>query len=386
MDSGDAHTLTKIAVFCICMSMIVTIMVSVYVNGTGDYDYDTIEYYQSQLYDYTGGQLVNATPWMLTAVYTPATPGAYDTADELKAHTDPDGWLYGSSITGYSYIGEATGVRLDKDYKSNQYLTVGTPYNYDYKVGEETWHDVGDSAIRFLTRGTSGVDDVIAGLKKLGLVNESSRPGYNYYSGTANNWNYTGYRYVFDPMLPFSSGASSKDGTLSIVWYSFDNESGISGGLQIYKNGRTPSTDDTILLAQYSASDIIAGYQSSSGYATTYDFDFDGTHLNLSIGFDYDAVSKYGSLRAAWDEGAWDMAISSASAGNYFDVENSNAFSATAGTAFDTFIQIYTFQYYEFEGEDSWVNIFLWLLIGLPMTMALLLITMRTIGGVFKIF
>ena len=78
------------------------------------------------------------------------------------------------------------------------------------------------------------------------------------------------------------------------------------------------------------------------------------------------------------------MAIASASAGNFFDVENSNAFSVTAGSAFDTFIKIYTFDYPEF--ENGWVNFIMWLLVGLPMTMGLLFITLRLVGGVFKIF
>ena len=78
------------------------------------------------------------------------------------------------------------------------------------------------------------------------------------------------------------------------------------------------------------------------------------------------------------------MAISSASAGNFFDVENSNSFTNTAGSMIDTFIQIYTFSYPEF--KEPWVNVILWILVGLPMTMAMLLVTMRLVGGIFKIF
>ena len=78
------------------------------------------------------------------------------------------------------------------------------------------------------------------------------------------------------------------------------------------------------------------------------------------------------------------MAISSASAGNFFDVENSNTFSVTAGTMFDTFIEIYTFEYPKF--DEPWIDVILWLLVGLPMSLAMLCLTMRVVGGVFKIF
>ena len=79
------------------------------------------------------------------------------------------------------------------------------------------------------------------------------------------------------------------------------------------------------------------------------------------------------------------MAISSPSAGNFFDVENTSTFTNTAGNMIDTFVQIYTFQVPEFE-NDPWANVILWLMCGLPMTFGMLLITSRLVGGVFKIF
>lgn len=373
MDSGDANTLVKIAVFCLTFSIVSTAICSVFAAGSGDYDYDVIKGYQQELSEFTGGNLVNDTPWVLTAVYTPWIPQIQSQGQDIADHIDPDGWLYGDSITSYSEIGKAADISLSSSNKSNQKLSIGTPYDYSYRSGEEWWNGGNDYGIvllapsiaQFLTGGKSG-------------------DGYIYTSGTANNWNYTGYRYVFDPTLPFSNGASSKDGSLSIVWYDFDGESGLSGGLVIY--GSKDKSNQTVVLADYSASDIIAGYQTSNGYASTYDFVFDGTHLNLSIKFNPDVLTQYSSLRAAWDAGAWTMSISSASAGNYFDVENSNAFTTTAGGMLETFIEIYTFDYPEFSGENEWVNVILWLIVGLPMTLGMLLITLRTVGGIFKIF
>lgn len=374
MDGGDASTLTKIAIFCITFSMISTMLCAVFASGTGDYDYDAIKYYQSELSEFSGGNLVNDTPWVLTSVMTPFVPGEYGA--DIENHIDSDGWLYGTSIA-YAEIGKASNISLSTTQKSNQKLSVGDPYSYNYKTGEEWWKGAVDVATNLFQTETWAF---IKGLNTLGVYEGD---GYTYNSGNASNWNYTGYRYVFDPTLPFSDSTSSKDGSLSIVWYDYDNESGISGGLVIYGSN---NEDDTVILADYSASDIIAGYQVSNGYATTYDFNFDGTHLNLSVKFNPDAIQTYGSLRAAWDAGAWTMAISSASAGNYFDVDNSNAFTTTAGTMFDTFIQIFTFDYPKFQGEGQWANIVLWLLVGLPMTMGLLCVTMRTVGGIFKVF
>lgn len=369
---GDDATLIKVAVFGITMSIMATCMVAWYAAGSPDYDYDTINAYRNQLTDFTGGALVNDTPWVLTHVYTPFDPRYVDDED-VPDHIDSDGWLYGREVTTYADLNKSADIHLDKDKKSSTLLTVGDPYSYRYQDGKEWWNGGNDFGITIM-------DPAV--VKFFGDVfnQDTSDTGYIYRSGSANNWSYQGYRYTFDPTLPFSNGASSKDGTLSVVWYDTGSDTGISGALEVYGS----QNNNTVLLAHYSASDIIAAYQSNDGYAQVYDFDFNGTHLNLSVRFNPNVFATYGSLWAAWNDGAWSMAISSASAGNFFDVENSNAFTITAGSMFDTFVQIYTFDYPKF--DDTWIDVILWLLIGLPMSIAMLCITMRVVGGVFKVF
>lgn len=372
-DGGSDRTLIKIAIFGITMSIMATCMVTWFAAGTSDYDYDTIQAYRNDLTTFSGNSLVNDTPWVLTGAYTPFNPSVVSDSD-IPNHIDPDGWLYGESLA-YSEIGKAADIRLDKDYKSNQLLSVGDPYDYEYRNGKTWWNGGNDFGITVID------PKVVQFFSWRFGQGVNPDEGYVMETGSANNWVYSGIRYTFDPTLPFSNGSSSKDGTLSLVWYDTGSDTGLSGGLEIY-GGRGGSSQ--VLLAHYSASDIIAAYQSNGGYAQVYDFDFDGTHLNLSIRFDPTVFKTYSSLRDAWDDGAWSMAISSASAGNFFDVENSNTFSVTAGTMFDTFIEIYTFEYPKF--DEPWVDVILWLLVGLPMSLAMLCLTMRVVGGVFKIF
>lgn len=379
-DNSEAHTLIVIAVFCITVSVLSTCLVAMYVGGSGDYDYDTINAYRSELVDFSGGQLVNDNPWVLNGVYTPFTPGTI--ADEdIPDHIERDGgrttgWLFGEKISNYQYLGEVADIKLDPNQKSNQLLTVGDPLNYEYRNGRSWWNGGNEYGI---TVFDPGVVKFFANLVGQG-DNISENYGYETVTGSANNWNYTGYRYTFDPVLPFDSQASSKDGRLSLVWYQIPGDTGLSGALEIYAD----KNHEQIKLGRVSASDIINTFRSSEGYVQTFDFDFEGTHLNLTIRFDPTVYNSYSSLQQAWDAGAWSMAISSASAGNFFDVENSNSFNVTAGSAFDTFIQIYTFDYPHF--EDSWVEFIMWILVGLPMTMGMLFITMRLVGGVFKIW
>ena len=74
------------------------------------------------------------------------------------------------------------------------------------------------------------------------------------------------------------------------------------------------------------------------------------------------------------------MAISSLSAGNFFDVENSGAFDMSAGSLIDTFIKVFTF---ELPGTSSpWVDLVLWILVVLPMSLALAFIALRLMSSV----
>lgn len=375
-DGGDAHTLVKIAVFCITFSIVSTAMVTWYIQGSSDYDYDTLGAYKSQFAEFSGGQLVNDTPWVLTNVYTPFVYGSVsdeDIEDHIEYDNGRGGWLFGERIDDYADLNKATDIHLDRNQKSNQLLTVGNPTDYRYFNGKEWWAGGNDY----------GID--LSGVGRF-LVNTFTDDDTTHYgdiavSGQANNWNYTGYRYTFDPTLPFKNETSSRDGRLSLVWYDTTDDTGLSGALEIYGSDGS----EQVLLGHYSAYEIVQAFRSSMGYVQTFDFNFQGTHLNLTIRFNPNVYSSYASLLSAWDAGAWTMAISSASAGNFFDVENSNAFSSTAGSMFDTFISIFTFKTPTFEDNPA-INTIIWLLVGLPMTIALLCVTMRAVGGVFRIF
>lgn len=384
MGLGDDNQLMKVAVFCIAFSIISTVLASMYILGNGDYDYDTLSGYRNDLVEFSGGQLVNDTPWVLTGVYTPFTPGTIPDS-EINNHIEYDngrttGWLYGEKITNYPGLNEAVDIKLDPNKKSNQLLTVGNPYSWEYRGEKEWWAGNNQFGIDI-----SGAGDVARNIWGFFTNQDPDEidPNYRYTTetGTANNWNYTGYRYVFDPTLPLSSGGSVVDGRLSLVWYDIRTDTGLSGALEIYAD----SNHEQILLGRISSTEILSAFQTTSGYSSIFDFKFEGTTLNLVIRFLPTVYNTYNSLKEAWDAGAWSMAISSPSAGNFFDVENSNAFTATAGTAFDTFIDIFTFKTPEFT-DEPWVAVILWLMCGLPMTLGMLCVTMRLVGGVFKIF
>lgn len=358
--SGD-QILIRIAVFGITVSILCTILISALVVDatSGDYSYDEVSEYRADLVDFSGETMLNQSPWVLTHVYTP-----WDPSTDPASHTDADGWLYGEDVE-YDYTGKAADIRLDSGQKSSVALTYTEDVStYRVVSGTKWWYYEGHRNI--FESAASWISDVVSNF---------SDP-YEYENRTASQWNYTGYRYVFDPTLPFTSGSASDhvstvDGALSLVWYTYNGQEGLSGGLDIYGG--------EVLLASYSATDIVADYDSTSGYATTYDFNFQGTHLTLSVRFDQDVIEAGTTLMQAWTEGDWSMAISSLSAGNFFDIDNSNAFSVTAGSMIDTFIQIFTFDVPSI--DNPWMDLIMWLIVALPMMVALLCITLRLVNG-----
>ncbi len=353
---GDDGLLVKIAIFGFAMSLICTAGFAILLQPSSDYSYDEIQEGRNQLISFSGQSMINQTPWKLTHVYTPWHEG-------LEEKVDTDGWLYGDELE-WSSVGKYADIRLNTEWKSSTMLTY-SDVTYTGQTGWK-WYAPGSGTVagKLLTPIYS-IYTALGGKSDPRVYGDIN----------THTWNYTGARYVFDPTLPFSNdgdeGLKSADGSLSIVWYDYNNQEGLSGGLVVYGGD--------ILIANYSATDIIADYNTTSGYATVYDFDFGGTVLTLSIRFDQTAIEEGMNLMQAWSLGKWSMAISSPSAGSFFDIDGSSSFTVTAGNMISTFMKIYTLQVPAFENE--WANVILWILVGLPMTLAMLCITLKLVNG-----
>lgn len=353
-ESGNDQILIKIAVFGLTFSLMATMALTVLWQGDGDYNYDEIQGYRDDLIKFSGESMINQSPWVLTHVYTP-----WISTDGIENHLDENDWLYGQEISDYPYLNKSANIRLDPTQKSTVPITVSeyTP-TYEYVEGFKWWADPTEWWFPI----TWPVGEFFGG-----DPNE-------YAIGEASVWNFTGYRFVFDATLPYQEEGtvSHRDDSLSIVWYDYGGQEGISGGLQLYKG--------SVLLSSYSALDIVADYQTTSAYATTYEFMFDNTPLTLSIRFDPDVIENGIPLMQAFSQGSWSMAISSLSAGNFFDIENSISFTATAGSMIKTFTEIYTFKSPNI--SNPFASAIVWLLVGLPMTLAMLCITLRLVSAV----
>lgn len=386
--SGDDQVLIRIAIFGVAMSVMCTAMITVIFADdlNGDYTFDEIQEYRQELSEFTGESMLNQTPWKLVSVYTP-----WLVEYGYEDHIDDDGWLYGSSVTDYPYLGKVEGIKLDPEQKSSRLIGVSEEtYKYLIEQGDYIDEAFESDAATYLFWLFDKLNAPYSNLYQFlgtdqqtiahqGLTNLADIIGLDttiYGTGNAHAWNYTGYRYVLDPCLPIqiddSNRTSVVDGSLSVVWYSYNGQEGLSGAIDIYGGD--------VLLASYSATDIVTAYNTSSGHATHYDFDFGGTTIDLYIQFDEAAIQSGIPLMQAWTTGQWSMAISSLSVGNFLDIDNSTSYATTGGNMVKTFIQIYTLSLPNIDNE--WMNIVLWLLVGLPMTLAMALITLKIMEAV----
>ena len=371
---GNDGLLLGVAVFCTVMSLVSTLLISALLPSLAlGYSYDDVQSAREEVVSFTGDTMTNVTPWELTAVYTPYQVGS-------AYNVDDDGFLYGSSITGYSEIGKHAYIKLDPEKKSSTTLDNGkTTVTETRTLVKPIYVKTGPIGLAALY-GQFKLGEWVEGFADFTGLDVSYDPDVFTTKTTTSEyqtWQYTGYRYLFDPMLPIDySGqgddkTSAVDGSLSIVWYKNPLGEGLSGGLVIYDK-------DQVIISNYAASDIISDYNTTSAKATKYNFVFEGITLQLNILFDEEVLNESIPLEEAWTKGKWTMAITSPSAGNFLDLKNSTSFTSSLGDMVNTFIDIYTF---DVPNVDNWFyELVLWLLVVFPAELALLLFLKSVFG------
>lgn len=371
---GDDTLQMRLLLWGTMMSLMVSILCPILtpVTPTG-YTLDEIYDQRAGLELYTGQSMINQAPFVLQHVYTPYTVGEpYRTTEE--------GWLYGSELVdenddpywvfdGENQLdGQHTVVKLDPAMKSQTPLFTGTETDItEYRtldfLGGGFWQSVTEGVMRFV-----------------GLLRPIAAAGTDteewYYSietKTYPTWNFSGYRYEFDPMLRINTenGTSTKavdDAKLSIVWYDLDGQEGISGGLVLYNN------KTNAILANYTAAEIVSGYNALRSDASLFYLNFDGILVNMWVRFDPDVVINNLDLSQAFSEGKWTIAFTCASADTYLDLQNSNSFTASLGSMIDTYIKLFTLDLPNLPLE--W-NLVLWILCVMPLGLAMILFLSR---------
>lgn len=359
-DNSSDSLIFRMAIYCAVIFITINALFAALLPAaTSGYDYDDFIKARDEVMAFTGDSMVNSTPWKLEAVYT-----AYQPGNEYAV--DSSGFLYGSSVVSYAGIGSSI-FKMDHNQKS--YKTL------DQKSESV---EVTEKNVKWIYSQQAGPLKWIALPIATAIANITDNDIDVYTTTTSQAeypaWDHSGYRFYLKPMLPFRDGetSSSTDGGLSIVWYRTNSGiEGISGGLVLYDTNRA-------IVGNVSAIDIISDYNTSSALATKYDFVFEGTHLNLNIRFDPEVLSGSIPINQAWTDGAWSLAITSESAGNFLDLKNSNSFTSSLGSMIETFQQIFFFDVPNI--DNPLYSVLLWVFCVLPGEIALMLFLKSVFG------
>lgn len=293
--------------------------------GDGDFlntyaSENTMNDLSNSYFSFTEGQGSNTEmPWTLTGIYTPYTGGSYNYTR--------DGWLYGSLITNYSPSQYNITSEYQEQHPEYPTVTYGSRYRVLYQEEKD-----GSNVYRYgLTSQQYGGQTI----SSLGLLNDITQDGmkdgdlYTYVTMDVNKqsdifftsslkrtsnqyfyYEYTGYRYSFQPLSDYyirgTDGSairtSAVNTSLSLIWYNFVGNSGISG--QLVLTGSDSGVD------YITSNEIVSAFNSVNNTAK-FSMNFNGCDMNVYIRINPYYTSQGWSIEDCYNYGWWSIMVSS---------------------------------------------------------------------------
>lgn len=333
-------------IFGIVVLFLMPTMISIFMGPTetdGLTSYaseETLNDILSSYNNFTNNTTTKETPWALTGIYTPYLGGEY--------HYTTDGWLYGRMITNYSpsqYIGKAGEYTVVQGMNGNEngaytnpseegvHNYTGIVYTYDVEEGDTTYdgHKKGD-IYTYVTMDVNQQSDIF-------FTDQLKKS-----NGDAFYYEYSGYRYCWQPLQDGYTQYTKDDGTvgatkmnattssLSLIWYNFVGQSGISGQLIISGSDKG--------VAYLTAQDIIKAFNSTTNTAR-FEMQFNGIPMIIHIRVDPSMTHAGKSIEECYNEGYWSIMVASLSTNpvDYY----SASYAISPEKIWDTTIALLTF-------------------------------------------
>lgn len=313
---GEQTFIQKWVIVAILVIFLMPVMIGMFFpkeTGNGEYfntyaSESTLNDLSDSYFAFTEGKgSTTEMPWTLTGIYTPYTGGDY--------RYTQDGWLFGSKITTYSpsqYLVTSADDGPEITYPSrykvvNKVEADGSPvYRYDLTgmnlTGDVTQdgHKSGD-LYTYVTMDVNQQSDI--------FFTESLKKTSNQYF----YYEYTGYRYAFQPLSDYyirgTDGTPIKTNavntSLSLIWYNFVGQSGISG--QLVLSGSDSGVDFL------TATDIVTAFNSINNTAK-FTMNFNGCDMNIYIRINPYYTSLGWSIEDCYNNGWWSIMVSSVTA------------------------------------------------------------------------
>lgn len=321
--STDNNFTFGIVVLAVAIIFLMPTMINVFVErNTEEGTPENFDKVMDGYRRFTGAYPTNEEVWAMTGIYTPVGVDANGNVSQNYAYTQ-DHWIYGARIGQYSPA-QFTGT-------SAYSVTYDNGFYY-YDSDTLDGHRTGDlyTSVAMSSNQKSDIFFTPAGKRM---------SGENWY------YEYTGYRYSFQPLADYmykntdgdimKTTASST--SLSLIWYDYYGNSGISGQLVI------SGSDSGV--AYLTSSEIVSAFNSANNMAK-FKMEFNGNLMNVYIKIKNEYTSLGYSVAECFDLGYWEIMVTSISTN--IQTYISTDYAMNIYNIWDTFVDLFTFNMDEY--------------------------------------
>ena len=350
LDSGTTDTgfVVKIIIFALLLMFLVPLFFSLFIpqvdNGEDTKYAEQIQQLEDEYYLSTGRTVTATTEtWALTGIYEPFYGSSYGITD--------DGWIFGARATKYSPAQytidqSVSGIknRYEVEYRDGLYYYTKVDSTIDKS------HNIGD-LYTAVAMDNDHVSDVFF------------TPGGKTTTDKGFYYDYTGYRYAFQPLRPYHTYVGGivtevepNSTSLSLIWYQYSSMNGIAGQLTI-------SGSDSGL-SYLSSTDILREFNQST-YSSTFDLTFNNVAMHLTIRLDPIRIAEGKSVEECYNQGWWSVIVSSDAI--VTSSLNDASYDFNPNNVFDTLIKLLTFRIAEDYDIEGWQGTIASLLVTMPL-------------------
>jgi len=257
----------------------------------------------SAYYDATGSTVQNEQIWGLTGIYTPY--GIGENGSPSTTHlTLSDGWIAGARIGSYTpqqYAGESSlhegkqGYTVTYDQQKGLYYYTAHGSDLSDIENGTVSSPSGGTLYTSVTMDTKQKSDVF-----FTIGNKQEMDNGTFY------YNYTGYRYCFQSLSDYYYDASTPithtNTSLSLIWYQYTTDSGISGQMVL------AGSDSGI--AYITAQQIVTSFNSAN-YTSKFVMSFNGIDMTIYVQLNPYAITHGFSVAECYEQGYWSVLVTS---------------------------------------------------------------------------
>ena len=251
---------------------------------------------EQQYRDFTGSNPASENVWCLTGIYSSVGADAYGNPYDGYGYTS-DNWVYGVRIANYN-------PSQYKDDSARQYSYAasydGTVYRYNHDETKYNKHSDGDL-----------YGAVVLDKEHKSNIFFSPNNVQELYGGFT--YEFSGWRYVWQPLNEYHTidadgntiNVVPNSTSLSLIWYDFYGNSGLSGNLIIA--GDSPGDVAYITSAQ-----IVSAFNSTNN-TSRFTMTFNGVDLSILIKLDSSMLASGMTIEECYNYGYWSVMVSSMS-------------------------------------------------------------------------